>query len=114
MGQMPTVECGFQLPSQKLSGVLFLKNTFNRASREENGCSQSSLFISVAPQLLPRVKGRCALRYRYALDTRSSSASPLTWAKARDCFRPLFNYLQAIPKEKTMQNLEERSHLYWI
>jgi len=29
MGQMPTVECGFQLPSQKLSGVLIqqcLKN----------------------------------------------------------------------------------------
>ena len=22
MGQMPTIECGFQLPSQKLSGVL--------------------------------------------------------------------------------------------
>jgi len=27
MGQMPTVECGFQLPSQKLSGVLRYKDS---------------------------------------------------------------------------------------
>ena len=41
MGQMPTVECGFQLPSQKLSGVLL--NEKQRMNVNGNIAKQRSL-----------------------------------------------------------------------
>ena len=52
-----------------------------------------ALFL-VAPYLLLRVKGRYALRYRYALDTRSYSAIPVNTGKKQFfCFFPIFQLI---------------------